>query len=254
MRLEVPELAAVPDVGHAFFTRRGGVSEGLWASLNVGWRSGDAAERVHENRARCAHALGVDVAVLVTGHQVHGATCRVVESPWPPEAAPEADALVTTRPGIMLGVVTADCAPVLLADPGAAVIGAVHAGWRGALDGVLEATVAAMHGLGAAPARLQAVIGPCIAQPSYEVGPEFRDRFVAADAGSADLFAAAGDRWRFDLPGFVAGRLRGAGIAQVTALGIDTCADAERFFSFRRATLRKEPRFGLQLSAIVLRR
>jgi YfiH family protein len=255
VKLEAPALAAAPRVAHGFFTRRGGVSEGVWASLNVGWRSGDEAWRVRENRARCAQALGAGVAALVTGYQVHGTTCRVVDEPWAPEAAPEADALVTTRPGIMLGVVTADCAPVLLADPGAAVIAAVHAGWRGALDGVLEATVAAMRGHGAAPERLRAVIGPCIAQASYEVGPEFRDRFMAADAGSAALFAAVAgsDRWRFDLPAFVAGRLRAAGVAQVTALGIDTCADGERFFSFRRTTLRREPRFGLQLSGIMLR-
>ncbi len=255
MRLEAPELAAVPRLGHAFFTRRGGVSEGVWASLNVGWRSGDETDRVRENRTRCAQALGVGVDALVTGYQVHGTVCRVVEEPWPPEAAPEADALVTTRPGIMLGVVTADCAPVLLADPAAGVIGAVHAGWRGALDGVLETTVTAMCGLGAAPARLRAAIGPCIAQASYEVGPEFRDRFVATEAGSAALFAAVAgsDRWRFDLPGFVRGRLRRAGVGQVTALAVDTCADGERFFSFRRTTLRREARFGLQLSGIVLR-
>lgn len=255
MRLEAPQLAAIAGLAHAFFTRQGGVSDGPWASLNVGWRSGDERGRVRANRARCAHALGVAAEALVTGHQVHGTTCRIVDEPWPAEAAPEADALVTTRPGVMLGVVTADCAPVLLADPAAGVIGAVHAGWRGALDGVLEATLATMRGLGALPARLRAVVGPCIAQGSYEVGPEFRDRFVVADPQNDALFikVADSDRWRFDLPGFVVRRLCYAEVGEVTALGIDTCADAARFFSFRRTTLRQERHFGLQLSGIVRR-
>jgi YfiH family protein len=252
MKLEAPALLGEPGIRHAFFTREGGVSEGVWASLNVGLRSGDEPARVAENRARCAIALGAAPAGLVTGRQVHGTLCLVVDEPWPSSRAPDADALVTARPGILLGVLTADCAPVLLADPAAGVVGAAHAGWRGALDGILEAAIAAMVRLGAVPGRLSAVVGPCIAQASYEVGPEFRDRFLAADAASADLFAPADGRWRFDLESFVMRRLERAGVGSVTAMRLDTCADEARYFSFRRTTQRGEQRFGLQLSAIGL--
>lgn len=252
MILESPALARLPGIRHAFFTREGGVSEGVWASLNVGLRSGDEPARIAANRARCAEALDAGPSALVTGRQVHGTTCRVVEAAWPADAAPEADALVTRRPGLLLGVVTADCAPVLLADAAAGIVGAVHAGWRGALDGILESAVAAMRGLGAR--HLAAAIGPCIAQASYEVGPELRERFVAADPATAELFVAVAgsDRWLFDLKGLARRRLERAGVAEVAVMAEDTCADEARFFSFRRTTHRREPRFGLQLSAIGL--
>ncbi len=184
--------------------------------------------------------------------QVHGIAVAEVEAVWTADRAPDADAVVTRRPGILLGVVTADCAPVLLADAGAGVVGAVHAGWRGALDGVIEATVEAMRALGAR--RLSAAVGPCIAQASYEVGPDYRDRFVSAEPAAAGLFAAVSgsDRLLFDLKGFCRLRLARAGVEDVEILQDDTCADEQRFFSFRRATRRQEGRFGLQLSAIGL--
>jgi hypothetical protein len=251
MMLNSRALAALPGLRHAFFTRRGGVSEGVWASLNIGLRSGDLPERIFENRARCARAMGVEPARLVTGWQVHGVRAVVVDAPWPGKA-PEADALVTRQKGLLLGVATADCAPVLLADPAAGVVGAVHAGWRGALDGVIESAVLAMRGLGAK--EITAVVGPCIAQASYEVGPELVDRFRTADPASAEHFhpVDGSDRALFDLKGFVRRRLERAGVAAIEVLPDDTCADEARFFSFRRTTRRNEGRFGLQLSAVVL--
>ena len=253
MMLRSDPLAAVPGVRHAFFTRTGGVSEGVWGTLNMGLRGGDEPARVAENRGRAAAALGVAAPHLVTARQVHGVTALAVTAPWDNATAPEADAIVTDRPGLLLGVLTADCGPVLLADREASVIGAVHAGWQGALDGVLEAALAAMAGLGAAPGRITAALGPCIAQASYEVGPEFVARFLGRDAASAACFApGVGGKARFDLKAFVAARLRRAGVGRIDALPHDTCADAGRFFSYRRTTLRGEGGFGLQLSAIVL--
>ena len=259
-RREAAALAALPGVRHAFFTREGGVSEGPWASLNVGWRGGDEPARVAENRARAAAALGLPPERLVTARQVHGTAALAVEAPWADAprtdaAAPEADALVTSRPGLLLGVLSADCGPILLADPVAGVVGAAHAGWKGALAGVAEAAVAAMVRLGAAPERITAAVGPCIAQPSYEVGQDLVDRFVAEDAASARFFAAApGRRGKalFDLKGYLAARLGRCGVTRVEALPDDTLADERRYFSFRRATLRSEGRFGLQLSVIAL--
>jgi YfiH family protein len=255
MILRSEALSVLPGLDHGFFTRRGGVSDGAWASLNVGLRSGDAPDRVAENRARAAAALGGTAERLVTARQVHGAAALAVAQAWDNHAAPEADALVTDRPGLILGVLTADCGPVLLADREAGVVGAVHAGWKGALGGVLEAALAAMGHLGAAPRRVTAALGPCIAQASYEVGPEFVACFAAEDATSARFFAAPGPaaKARFDLAGYVAARLRRAGVEAVEVLGHDTCAEEDLFFSFRRATRRREEHFGLQLSAIVLR-
>lgn len=256
MMLHAPALADRPGLRHAFFTRQGGVSEGVWSSLNMGLRSGDRPEHVRENRARAAAAFGVPPERLVIARQVHSAAARVVTEPWDAEAAPEVDAIVTDRPGLMLGVLTADCGPLLLADPDAGVIGAVHAGWRGALDGVVEAAAAAMAGLGAAPERIVAALGPCIAQASYEVGPEFATRFLADDPASAACFTdpAANARSRFDLKRYVAVRLRRAGVERIEVMPHDTCADEARFFSFRRTTKRGERQFGLQLSAIALDR
>jgi YfiH family protein len=247
-------LAALPGFRHAFFTRQGGVSEGAWASLNVGLRSGDRPERVAVNRARAARSLELDPALLVTARQVHGTTALVVEEPWVPAEAPEADALVTRHAGLLLGVLSADCGPLLLADPAAGVIGAVHAGWKGALAGVVEAALAAMVGLGAEPARITAALGPCIAQASYEVGQEFVAHFARADPTSAAFLAPGPSPFkaRFDLKGYIAARLRRAGVERVEVLSHDTCEEEDRFFSFRRTTRRSEDHFGLQLSAIAL--
>ena len=254
MMLHSQLLGSVPALRHAFFTRRGGVSEGVWASLNVGLRSGDALERVAQNRARAASVLGLDAERLVTARQVHGAAVRTVTAPWDNAAAPEADGLVTDRPGLLLGVLSADCGPLLLVDPTAGVVGALHAGWRGALAGIVEATVAAMAALGARPERIVAALGPCIAQPSYEVGPEFVASFTAADPANDAFFrpAATAAKAHFDLKGYVAARLRRAGVEGIDVLPQDTCAQPDLLFSCRRAALRGESGFGLQLSAVAL--
>ncbi len=247
-------LAAVPGVRHAFLGRRGGVSEGLYGSLNCGFGSADARERVAENRRRALALAGLAGAPLMTVHQTHSDRVVVVEEPWPTEAAPRADAIVTRRPGLALGILTADCAPVLLADPEAGVIGAAHAGWRGALDGILEATVAAMRGLGARPAATVAAVGPCIAQASYEVGPEFPAPFLARGGDAQRFFRAAArpGHFLFDLAGYVAARLGALGIGRVEAAPCDTCAEADRFFSYRRATRAGERDYGRQVSLIAL--
>jgi YfiH family protein len=252
--LRTADLGLLDRVRHGFFTREGGVSEGEFASLNCGYSSGDDVTRVEANRARALQRLGMAPASLCTVRQVHGAAVVRVRAPRPGRPGVQADALVTDRPRVTLGVLSADCAPVLLADAEAGVIGAAHAGWRGALAGVIEATVEAMVGLGAAPARLVAAIGPCIAQPSYEVGPELLTRFTAEAPDCADLFApsAGSDRLLFDLRGYVLRRLARAGVEQSAALPDDTHADAARFFSSRRTRQAGGERFGLMLSAIVL--
>lgn len=239
-------------VPHGFFTRRGGVSEGAFASLNCSLSGADERANVLENRARVARRLGADPAALSGLTQVHGAEVVVVEAPIPAGAGPRADALVTARRGIALGVVTADCTPVLLADPGAGVIGAVHAGWRGALAGVLEATVAAMRGLGAT--RISAAVGPCIRQPSYEVAADLRDAVLARDADDARFFAdgVRPERWQFDLAGYCADRLAQAGLEDIDTIDADTLPDTARFFSHRRRTLAGGGPIGHQMSAIVL--
>ena len=252
--LTAADLERLASVRHGFFTRAGGVSEGAFASLNCGYSSGDAAAAVATNRARALDRLGLAPASLRTVRQVHGANVVVAREPQPKRPTVEADALVTDRAGITLGVLAADCAPVLLADPHAGVIGAAHAGWRGALAGVIEATAATMVGLGAAPERICAAIGPCIAQASYEVGPELLRAFTTDDPDCAGLFepVAGSDRLRFDLKGYALSRLGRAGIAARTALPDDTHADEARFFSARRTRQRGEERFGLLLSAIAL--
>jgi len=236
---------------HGFLGRTGGVSTGLYASLNVGLGSGDDPEAVRENRARALAAVAPG-ARLVTLHQLHSATA-VIAGDWPDAARPHADALVTDRPGLALGILTADCAPILFEDRAARVIGAAHAGWKGALGGVIEATVAAMEGLGARRSRIAAAIGPCIAQASYEVGEGFRARFLADDPAN-DRFFAAGrpGHAMFDLEAYCLARLAAAGVAGAEALGADTLADTERFFSYRRATLAGEGDYGRQLSLIAL--
>lgn len=242
-------------ITHGFFTRQGGVSDGVYASLNCGYGSGDGVERVRANRQAAMALLGFGADDLATAYQVHSATVARVERPWAREARPKADALVTDRPGVALGIMTADCAPVLLADAEAGVIGAAHAGWRGALDGVLAATVEAMEALGAARGRIAAALGPCIRQPSYEVGPEFQAEFVARDAGYAGYFSASTrpDHFMFDLAGFVRDRLTDLDLGSVDDVNADTYADGERFFSYRRTTHRGEADYGRGLSAVVLK-
>jgi len=237
-------------VTHGFFTRQGGVSAGIYASLNGGQGSGDTADAVNENRARIAAHLGIDR--LVSVHQVHSARAEVVTGPWD-GARPQADAMVTNRPGIGLAVVTADCAPVLLCDGQAGVAGAAHAGWKGVLGGVLEATLSAMEDLGAERDRIAAVVGPTISQRAYEVGPEFVERFLDEDMDHARFFAGGmGDRAMFDLAGFCLHRLREAGVGQVEWTGHCTYSDADRFFSYRRATHLRETDYGRLVAAIAL--
>ncbi len=247
--VEVIRSAALEGLAHGFLGRRGGVSQGTLAGLNVGHGAEDDAEAVAENRRRAVAAV-LPGAQLATVYQVHSPDAVEVHRPWPFAERPRADAMVTDRPGLLLGVVTADCAPVLLADREAGVVGAAHAGWRGAHGGVIENTVREMERLGARAGRIAAAIGPAIAQPSYEVDAGFRDAFTAAD----ERFFVPGraDRWQFDLEGYVAARLDAAGVAEVDRLGLDTYADETRFFSYRRATHRGEPTYGRQFSLIGL--
>jgi YfiH family protein len=245
-------LSAKP-VRHCFFTRAGGVSTGLYWSLNCGLGSGDAADRVRENRARCAASINTLPDRLMTVRQVHGAKVVEATGPWDDGGRPEADAMVTRCPGLALGILTADCAPVLLADREAGVIGAAHAGWKGAKASVIEATVAAMIGLGGAAERIVAVVGPTIGAASYEVGPEFRTQFLESDPESGRFFTSgATDRPHFDLQGFVLARLSTLGLAEIARIDADTCAESDRFFSYRRSCLLGEPDYGRQLSAIAL--
>lgn len=241
--------AATLDAAHGFFGRRGGVSEGIYASLNAGPGSNDAREPIAENRRRIAAAFGQSTDKLVRVHQVHSATVFNVDAPFP-EPAPHGDGLVTTTPGVILSVLAADCAPVLFADARAGVVGAAHAGWKGAIGGVLEATVQAMRGAGAT--HIAAAIGPCIHQASYEVGPEFEQRFIDADASYARFFApGSGDRRRFDLPGFCAARLASVGVT-AEILPLDTYPAAANFFSHRRSVHAGEPDYGRNCAAIRL--
>lgn len=253
-RLTDPRLAAMPSVIHGFFTRRGGVSSGVFATLNCGINSGDVRDNILANRGLVAATLGVAPSHLASPFQVHGADVAIITEPWPVGTGPEADAIVTNTVGIAVAVGTADCAPVLFADAEARVVAAAHAGWGGALKGVLEATVVAMTTLGASVGNITAAIGPAIAQRSYEVGPEFRERFLAKDAANARFFAAAErpDHFLFDLTAFVWTRLEMLGLGAVTALGLDTYEDEERFFSFRRTTHRGEKDYGRMISAIAL--
>ena len=250
--LTLQTLDRAAGVRHAFFTREGGVSGGIYASLNCGYGSDDDHDNVTANRGRAMAGIGLSAAALATTYQVHGTNVQVVEDASSPDARAEADAMVSGTPGIALGILTADCAPVLFADAAARVIGAAHAGWRGALAGVLDETVAAMEWLGARAGDIVAGVGPCIAQASYEVGPEFRERFVAADATNATFFDQFDGRDRFDLESYVVDRLRRLGVAAVERSRADTCADHDKFFSYRYACLENEPDFGRGISAIAL--
>lgn len=251
MTLEVITADALVPLHHGFFSRRGGASSGVFAGLNCGPGSSDQAEIVALNRSRAAEALGVAPERLVTLHQIHSAEAVALDTP--PGTRPRADGMATATPGLALGVLTADCMPVLFADRKAGVIGAAHAGWRGARAGVLEATIARMGELGAEVGRITAVIGPAISQSAYEVGPEVMATFLADAAGNARFFAEGrDDRVQFDLPGYGLARLRAAGVGRAEWIGQCTYADPARFYSFRRATHAGEADYGRLLSAIRL--
>lgn len=252
--IQADTLIGKPDIRHAFFTREGGVSEGIYASRNCGPGSDDLPANVTENRGRCMADLDLPPVALVTVHQVHSPRAVVLERPWPPGQAPEADALVTRTAGLALGILTADCGPILLADAEAKVIGAAHAGWRGARGGVLEATVEAMTRIGAERERIVAVVGPCIGPDSYEVGADMRTAFDG-DETEPDCFFRPAERaghYLFDLPGYLVHRLESTGIGGVSVTGHDTLPDDARFFSYRRTTLSGGTDYGRQLSAIAL--
>ena len=250
MSVDVVHAAALGALPHGFLGRQGGVSTGVVAGLNVGTGSKDDPDAIAENRRRAIDAV-LPGAELATVYQVHSNEARYVAEPWPHEERPKADAMVTDRPGLLLGILTADCAPVLLADRLAGIVGAAHAGWRGALAGVTDSAIAAMEEIGASRDRIVAAIGPCIAVPSYEVDTSFRERFLEADpANDRFLIVAASDSLHFDLPAYVRHRLIAAGIEEVETIHLDTYANPDRFFSYRRATHLGEPDYGRQISLI----
>jgi purine-nucleoside/S-methyl-5'-thioadenosine phosphorylase / adenosine deaminase len=241
-------------IRHAFYTRRGGVSQGIYRSLNCGLGSGDTRKAVVANRARTMAALDCDAESLFTCNQIHSAVVHVIDSNERPEEPPRADGMVTTLKNVALGVLTADCTPVLFSDPGDGIIGACHAGWRGALNGVMEATVDAMIELGARADNIQAAVGPCIGQASYEVGPEFPQPFLEQDKNNAAFFSASTreGHFQFDLSNYCTSRLSLLGLGEIYRLDCDTCKDEPNFFSYRRSRLRNEPDYGRQLSTIVI--
>ena len=252
MTVEVARATLLGGLPHGFLGRRGGISTGDLAGLNVGYGSKDDKQAIDENRRRAIAAL-LPGAELATVHQIHSAHVVVAEQAWPIDSRPQADALVSSRPGLLLGILTADCAPILLADAEAGVVGAAHAGWRGAFAGVAEATIEAMERLGAQRGRIAAAVGPCIAQRSYEVEDGFRATLVDDDAGNARFFVdGPAGKPQFDLKGYVVHRLVSSGVGQVETLQLDTYADPEAFYSYRRATHRGEADYGRQLSAIAL--
>jgi len=253
MMLCSPLLSSIPGLRHAFFTRDGGVSDGVYGSLNGGLGSGDDPADVRENRRRMAEQMGVSPEYLLNVHQVHSPDAVVATGPWQSPSRPKADAIVTRAEGLAIGVTTADCGPVLLVDPNARVIGAAHAGWRGALTGILESTIDAMEKLGAERKDTVAAIGPLIRQQSYEVGSEFVVRFIEADADNAMFFlpAARDGHSMFDLAGFIRMRLENAGILMIDDLDVDTYSD-ERCYSYRRSVHRNEPDYGRHVHAIIL--
>lgn len=252
--IEVIRAAGLEGMPHGFLGRRGGVSEGVVAGLNVGLGSGDDFEAIKENRHRAVEAI-LPGAALATVHQVHSAAAVYVAEPWPQNARPRADAMFTDRPGVLLGILTADCAPVLLADAEAGIVGAAHAGWRGAVAGVTDSVITEMEKIGARRERIAAAIGPCIAMLSYEVDEGFRERLLDADAANDRFFSAAvSDTLHFDLPAYVRHRLIAAGIQAIETINLDTYSNPDRFYSYRRATHRDGPDYGRQISLIGLPR
>jgi hypothetical protein len=241
-------------IRHGFFSARGGASQGHYASLNCGLGSKDEPTTVRENRRRVADSLMVEPQRLITAHQVHSPTAIVVDEPWPQDERPQVDGIVTATPGIAIGVLTADCAPILFADPVARVIGAAHAGWRGAIGGVIDDTVAKMTSLGATRERIRAAVGPCISAAIYEVGEDFRDRFLAEDPGSDRFFSRPDEAGKphFDLAAYVVARLHRVGVKNSGHIDHCTFQQSERYFSFRRSQRRGEADYGRQISAIVI--
>jgi YfiH family protein len=254
MKLHAESLSALDGIRHAFFTRDGGVSGGIYASLNSGIGSNDDASHVTENRARMAQALGVQPERLITAYQIHSPHVVVADEPWSVESRPKADAIVTRTPWLAIGVSTADCGPLLFADAQARVIGAAHAGWRGAFSGVIEGTIAAMEKLGADRGRISVALGPLIRQKNYEVSQSFVDEFLRTDEAYARFFAPAAREGHamFDLPGFIASRLAQSGIEHFEDIEVCTYSDPDRFYSYRRSTHRAEPDYGRHVNAIVL--
>jgi YfiH family protein len=251
MRVLCPKLSTISSISHGFFTREDGVSESLFRTLNCGYGSGDRADLVGQNREFVCRTLGA--SVLLTPHQTHSAKAIIVDKPWPEREPPEGDAIITNLTGIAIGILTADCVPILLCDEKAGVIGAIHAGWKGAVGGVIEAGIAAMKTFGAK--NIAATIGPAIEQYSYEVGAEFRDSFLSKSADNARYFelSSRDGHYMFDLKAYVEKRLEKAGITRINTLANDTCLEENLFFSYRRATLRNETSYGRQVSAIVLK-
>jgi polyphenol oxidase len=252
--IRASNLSAISNIRHGFFTRHGGVSEGIYAGLNCGLGSNDANDRVLENRKRVSDDLGGAHAGVVTLYQEHGATARTATAPVPRDAVPRADAVVSATPGLVIGVLTADCAPILFADGEAKVVAAAHAGWRGAVSGIIESAIVEMERLGARRSRIRAALGPCIHQDAYEVGADFMSDFVGRDPAYRQFFAEprSGGKPHFDLPGFVLHRLAATGIADIVNASQCTYANESLFYSFRRTTQRKEPDYGRQISAIVV--
>ncbi len=248
------DIADLAGIQHGFFTRQGGVSEGIYASLNCGLGSRDTPQVVVANRARVALDLGAPEPTVLTPYQIHSADALVVDGPFPPDEPPRADALVTRTPGLAIGILTADCGPVLFADPQARVVAAAHAGWRGAMEGILEATIVAMESLGARRSRIHSALGPCIGQPNYEVGEEFQDRFIAHSSSYACFFRTPQNATRphFDLPGFILSDLATRGLASIASESRCTYANESKFFSYRRSTHRSEGDYGRQISAILV--
>lgn len=249
-----PKLSALPGIKHGFFTRLGGVSEGIYTSLNGGQGSSDKPYHVAENRARMAAELGVALPHLLSAYQIHSADVIEVKAPWGMADRPRVDAMVTSVPGLALSILTADCGPVLFADVKAGVIGAAHAGWKGAMSGVLEATINAMEMLGARRQAISACLGMTISQKNYEVGPEFLVKFLAEDVENMQFFKESQTEGHamFNLPAYIGERLQRAGIGEFEDLGLCTYGDEARFFSYRRTTHRREPDYGRHISAIAL--
>ncbi|MFW6076995.1 MAG: peptidoglycan editing factor PgeF [Hyphomicrobiales bacterium] len=252
--IESPLLAAIPNVRHGFFTRQGGHSTGVYASLNCGFGSRDDEAAVRKNRAKVAARLGVETDSLMTVWQSHSPDVVMVEAAWDVRQPPDADAMVTRRPGLAVGVLTADCTPILFADRAGRAVGVAHAGWKGALGGILEESLAAFEAQGVPTREISAAIGPTIGQANYEVGPEFFERFRAEDPASTQFFAASprNGHYLFNLPGYVKMKLEALGLAAIEDLALCTYADEARFYSYRRATHRGEPDYGRLISAIVL--
>lgn len=252
--VEASCLSSMTGIRYGFFTRRGGVSDGIYASLNCGFGSDDDQTRVAENRSRVAAALGFAETAVSTPYQTHGAVALTISQPLDRENLPKADALVSSTPGVVIGVLTADCCPVLFADAEAGIVAAAHAGWRGAVGGILEATVDEMVRQGARKSAIRAAPGPCINQPSYEVGPDFRAAIIAADADSAAFLGQpeGADKELFDLPGYVGHRLSKLAVGGICSAAVCTYENESEFFSFRRTTHRQEPDYGRQISAIVV--